>query len=82
MAQIAKFFQVLPFTEELKAVVAVTQGKIAKLIDGTFVVQDEAADGGELELEVKENEWTLTTGDSDFNGEFAIVIPASARIDA
>jgi len=56
----------------------VTQGRIAKLIDGKFVVQGLAADGGEFELEADENEWTLTTGDSDFNGEFAAIIPSSA----
>jgi len=42
------------------------------------VIQGLAADGGEFELEVEENEWTLTTGDSDFNGEFAAVIPKAA----
>ena len=41
-------------------------------------MQGVAADGGEFEFEAEENEWSLTTGDSDFNGEFAAVIPKAA----
>lgn len=64
------------FTQAVKDKVDVTQGIIGKLDPATNTFVTEGL--GEFELEVEENEWTLTVADGNLNGEWAVLIPSTA----
>ncbi|ETN39814.1 uncharacterized protein HMPREF1541_06040 [Cyphellophora europaea CBS 101466] len=62
------------YSEAVKARIDVAQGVIGKLdaASGTFVTEGL----GEFEVELEENEWTLTV--EDLNGEWAMLVPQTA----
>jgi hypothetical protein len=64
------------YSEAVKATIDVNQGVIGKLdaASGTFVTEGL----GEFEIELEENEWTLTV--EDLNGEWAMLVPQTALL--
>ncbi|KIW84355.1 hypothetical protein Z517_03605 [Fonsecaea pedrosoi CBS 271.37] len=64
------------YSEQVKRLVDVNQGVIGKLdpATNTFITSGL----GEFEVELDENEWTLTV--EDLNGEWAILIPQAALL--
>ncbi|KAK2802337.1 hypothetical protein FQN51_004630 [Onygenales sp. PD_10] len=66
------------FTPTVKDAVDVSQGLIAKLDPATNTYVTEGL--GEFEFEVEEDEWSLTVGDGDLNGEWVALVPVEAAI--
>ncbi|KAK2786191.1 hypothetical protein FQN52_007937 [Onygenales sp. PD_12] len=66
------------FTPTVKDAVDVSQGFIAKLDPATNTYVTEGL--GEFEFEVEEDEWSLTVGDGDLNGEWVALVPVEAAI--
>lgn len=66
------------YSAAVDAAIDVKQATIGKLdaASGTFVVQGV----GEFELEEEENEFSLTV--SDLNGEWAVLVPRGAVLEA
>lgn len=64
------------YSEQVKALADVSQGVIGKLdpTTNTFITSGL----GEFEVELEENEWTLTV--EDLNGEWAMLIPRAALL--
>ena len=62
------------YSEGINAAIDVNQAVIGKLdaASGTFVTEGL----GEFEVELEENEWTLTV--EDLNGEWAMLVPQAA----